>query len=268
MSIHLDTGFCYRDPEVTFEDVFDHLHAWRAQLREMHQADLARLLARDTSRMIDREATAALLRAEVTPSANPLSAVRNDIIDRQRRIRTSGLRDPEVDFEFQVVIYPESGIFLGLVFCEQSRWIRSFLDDPNLSSMPYWDNTDRPDELSEADWDARRDLWLGIFDRDPHGRASQAGATFEMSPPNIFPPIEMIVEAQPRFEDRMDHIAREIVMDRAIPRDMEVNDAIHKISQMQSRMDTPAGRAARVNLAHEIAPLLKPVLSEQDLKGW
>lgn len=267
MSINLTTGFSYSNPETSLEAVFAHLHGWRAQLRDAHQRKLAQLMARDAARIIDRAAAAGLLGSAAEAPGTPMSQVRADIEDRQRRIRASGFRDPEVDFDTQVVIFPTGDIIMGMVFCEQPDWIDALLDDPMIEPKPYWDSSDRPDTLTDADWVARRAIWMHILDRDPFGRPAQAGLSFEMSPPHIFPNIGQIVSDQPSFESRVDFIAREAVLARALAEEAGAEDALQMVIKMQSQMDSPKGRAARASLAHKIAPLLAPHLSAGDFSG-
>lgn len=267
MSINLSTGFAYRDPDTTLEVAFVHLHEWRARLRDAHQHALARLMARDASRIIDRAAAAALLGSTMEAPGTPLVRVRADIEDRQRQIRSSGLRDPEVDFEVQVVLFPTEDLVMGLIFCEQPDWVDELLSDPRIEPKPYWDSSDRPDMLTDADWQARRAIWMRILDRDPYGRPAQAGLTFEMSPPPIFPDINLVVSEQPGFESRVDFIAREAVLTRALAEEAEAGDSLQRAIQIQAQMDSPKGRAARASLAHKIAPMLASELSLNDFRG-
>lgn len=84
-----------------------------------------------------------------------------DFTHRQAEIRRTKMRDPEVDFSFEVAILPhlESGELLGIVYSEKSKFFDKFLELDFVEPFPYWNSTDRPDELTDEEWEKRGEIW-------------------------------------------------------------------------------------------------------------
>lgn len=267
MTIDLPNGFSYRDPDIDFETIFLHLDDWRARLYSAHQQCLARIMARNASRLIDRIATSSLFISRPEEPTSPLNLVRTDIKDRQSRLKATGMKDPEIDFTTQVIIFPNNGNFWGLLICEQSNWRDAFFLDRMIEPKPYLDSMECPDDLTDADWMARRDIWESLLERDVCRRPSHAGVIFELTPPPIFPDIRSILSELPAFNSRIDFIAREIILERSAMQTTDPSDSLAIALVSASEMETPKGRRARGALAHQIAPRLKMHLSEADLRG-
>jgi len=68
-------------------------------------------------------------------------------------------RDPEFDFSCEIVFIPVKSQVLGIPYTEQEEHIKIIESMPGYEEYGYWNNTDRPDNLSEARWDKRRDDW-------------------------------------------------------------------------------------------------------------
>lgn len=62
---------------------------------------------------------------DLTPS-NPLYRARTEITNRQRMIKSSDLRDPEVDFEMKVTFIETCGLLLCLLHTEQKELCKLF----------------------------------------------------------------------------------------------------------------------------------------------
>lgn len=66
----------------------------------------------------------------------------------------------------RVKIYPPLEGVEGLLgFVENKEYFSDLLKSPLIEDYSYWDNTDRPEEVSEEEWDERRENWNLILDR-------------------------------------------------------------------------------------------------------
>lgn len=78
---------------------------------------------------------------------------------RQQKIKSSGYRDPEVDTEFSISFFPWANYFLGICHVEEYKWFDLWLTQENVHEFIYYDNTDKPDNVSEVDWEKRDVIW-------------------------------------------------------------------------------------------------------------
>ncbi|MCH6469874.1 hypothetical protein [Sinomonas terrae] len=62
-------------------------------------------------------------------------------------------------FEASIGDDPETGRLHLLVFADNPQYENTLDDMEGVEEYGYWNNTDRPDGLSEAEWDARREAW-------------------------------------------------------------------------------------------------------------
>jgi hypothetical protein len=117
-----------------------------------------RWMARRAARMLDD----ATLKGEKVE--RPLHTAWCEMDDRQREVRRTQRRDPEIDFEFQLWLWPLADRTLVNVHTEQPEF-RALIDGTTfVEDHAYWDNVD-PDENVPADrWEERaqdwRDAWL------------------------------------------------------------------------------------------------------------
>lgn len=270
MSIRLHTGFVFTDRNIDIHAALAIIDRWRATFRNWHRQELAALIARDATEFIDTEALRDLFPGTPERIDAPASTARDRIRARQKDIRATGLRDPQVDFDFSLSLHPHQDGLYGLVFSERQNWIDSFLESAEITRLPYWDNTDRPEHLDAAQWAARGDLWKSILDRDPSGRPAQAGFTAEMSPADTLgPPIEDLVDAQPTLDRRIELMAQHLYVDREIIAIHGVDGAppIATISRIHCEITSEAGRGKLQQLRSEIAPRLKDRLERDDFLG-
>jgi hypothetical protein len=80
--------------------------------------------------------------------------------ERVKKIRAEMRRDPEVDWEFTVSFAPtDDGRWLGIPFCEKSSLIDLLKSRAWYGEYAYWNNTDRPDGVTEEEWESRRSEW-------------------------------------------------------------------------------------------------------------
>lgn len=85
-------------------------------------------------------------------------------------------------FSFTVMRDPDTGKRYGIAHAARRRLIEAFMGLDGISEFGYWDNTDRPDHVTEDEWDLRRDTWDRMV---PWGvPALRLGYTFTLRPEN------------------------------------------------------------------------------------
>lgn len=143
------------------------------------------------------------------------------IWDRQRKIVATRQRDPEVDFETSVVLYPvpilvdkHKGL-LARFFTEHEEITDLWEGIPKVHAYPYWNNTDRPEELTKRQWDQRARTWEKTLDRGPGMIFEFCGNFYDNSLP--VPMKDEVIAAFPSFDDRVDLIIDNLAVDEKFP---------------------------------------------------
>ncbi|MFW6219340.1 MAG: hypothetical protein ACOC33_00600 [bacterium] len=83
----------------------------------------------------------------------------NEYKKRSDKIKQTKQRDPLYDFEFEIVFIPIKNKILCLLYTEQSNFIKIWENQSEIEEYGYWNNTDKPENLSEKDWDKRKIDW-------------------------------------------------------------------------------------------------------------
>ena len=92
-------------------------------------------------------------------SLNFLSAAALQIADEQDEVRIKRYRKPDADVSAEVVLIPWGRDVLGIVYTER-RVVRDLLKAlPGYEAFAYWNNDEKPEGLSVADWEQRAKTW-------------------------------------------------------------------------------------------------------------
>lgn len=79
--------------------------------------------------------------------------------NEQNKIKTIGARNPRFDFDFEVVFIHSSQKILCLLYTEKREFVNIWESQPGVEEYGYWNNSDKPENLSEKDWDKREIDW-------------------------------------------------------------------------------------------------------------
>lgn len=90
---------------------------------------------------------------------NPLSAAWFYLAEEERKGRRENTRHPATDLETSWTIIPANGKTYCILFTEHDRLRRIFKRATGATPYPYWNNTDRPSNLTQKAWEARGDEW-------------------------------------------------------------------------------------------------------------
>jgi hypothetical protein len=98
---------------------------------------------------------------------------------RQKILKEKGLKAPHIDTEFNVVLIPTQNIVLGIVYTAHNEWYNAWCEHPGVKEYYYWNNADKPDEISEEEWEKRESDWQ-VLDYKP---TSMQGFSIELVDP-------------------------------------------------------------------------------------
>ena len=108
----------------------------------------------------------------------------SNVWDECQRDLKRGVRMPWADTEFKLTVFPCSRHgYLGIAYVEHPDWFDDFCKSEFVSDFSYYNNTDHPEDITQADWDARWDAWKYVLGRDGNGIPSMCGFTIDVTDP-------------------------------------------------------------------------------------
>lgn len=97
------------------------------------------------------------------PSKNekycPLLETKFEIDGKFYDIERTNTRNPEYDFGFDVTFIPTETKILTLIYTEQLEYINIFNSFLDVHPYPYYNNIDKPSNISESEWESRSLEW-------------------------------------------------------------------------------------------------------------
>lgn len=66
---------------------------------------------------------------------------------------------PEFDLKSEIYIFPIENKTLGMTFIKNKNLYETFMNLPEVSEYGYWNNVDKPEDISEKEWDIREKDW-------------------------------------------------------------------------------------------------------------
>lgn len=268
MSTSIPNGFRFRTTDLG--EVMALLDRWRRRVRADAVRMAAEWLAREGVDLID----GAVASGREVPEQPLVEAGKrwNGLRENLQKRR----REPEVDYDFQIGILPHDGALYGILHTEQRAWRKDWFAEDLVEPMPYWNGTDGPEDMSEADWDARGRLWDAIM---PSGIPANHGLTADLHDPWFMkPPPEAVLAALPSFEDRVRGTAYDQVVlarQRALREARGGNDDDPTTHAMQDYLrarrwaaKAPEGQAAVAAEEARLRDLLPREVTHFMFLGW
>jgi len=154
MSTKIYTGFRFVEP--TLLKLYGWINEFRTELRPVVETAHKRWVTTLAVRKLDMDTldNAALSKPKYLQDAY------DEFTRRVKEIRRTKVRDSDVDYELELSILPMSARkVLGIVFCEQQDMVNLWMGKQFVEDYAYWDNTDKPDEVTEAQWEKRGKDW-------------------------------------------------------------------------------------------------------------
>ena len=108
---------------------------------------------------------------------SPAYSAWTTIQERRRKVKVTNLRDPLVDDEFTLVVYPSSDGLLILPFTE--NYLSVLKNSKFIKPFGYWDNVDPEEGVSDGDWNRRKLIWQEFLGSDFENSPARAGLTRE-----------------------------------------------------------------------------------------
>ena len=197
----------------TLESFLAAVQAWRA-LFERKASDLARaFVVQHAVRSFDKIQLG--LKQPTKPDL--LFTAQMALLDRQTEVIATKKRDTAVDFGMTVVLFPINSRLLAIPFIENRELAELWRKQAWWREFGYWNNTDRPDNVSDSQWDEREALWekvLGPDCRSPAEKGYSVTVVAEHFGGMCHIPDESVTTYLPSLEQRAKAIAFEVYLDK------------------------------------------------------
>lgn len=132
----------------------------RESVRLLAGGSMAQRIAADAVRVIDLHALGRPIPADLRYEGDsPLVWAMTRAMDRYRAVRRTSVRDPEYDPECEVGVWPHADMAYLNVCTERGEYLPVLASLPGVEPYPYWDNNDRPPEVTAAQWARRGAAW-------------------------------------------------------------------------------------------------------------
>ena len=190
------------------------------------------------------------------------------VMDAFRKALKSDVRNPSYDFGMNVCIIPHNNKIFALLFTEKNEYRTLWEGQPWVSKYPYWNNCDKPRNVSYRAWNVRYKEWMAALGKD--AVPSRVGFTFEFVSAYTDMPKRLDILAKlnnSSVRNRATALARMALINRYAARVKMPNTS--KILEYCSRLSGNLDDMKKVDeLASKIAPKLKSRFTESDLSDY
>jgi len=189
---------------------------------------------------------------------NYLSKANREMMDRQREVRKTRERDPLVDFEAEIAIFPFENSFYGIYYSEQKEFYDNLIKQEKVSEFSYFNNTDRPKHIKAKEWKDRERIWDAIF--EGNSLPCEAGFTKKYNSNSYGIDIDALLDNWqnfiPKYEKRIKYWSSIIYADREFKKLQPEEKNIISTYMRIDRDDSEQAQAAREEIKNELRDLL------------
>lgn len=177
--------------------------ATKANIQKLVDEKNAKVVSKRVSDYIDR----IVLQLATNPGTEltndeltdyPASDINRDVRKEQETCRGGLSREPSIDCDVELIVnmHEKSGALLCRIQEERVGAHDAFLASPGFADFGYWDNSERPEDISGKSWARRGRLWQEACD-SPESKAF----SFKWVP--SFLEKEALIAALPSFDSRV-----------------------------------------------------------------
>lgn len=146
--------------------MFGLLHQLRTSITPVYERLYTAAVVRQATFDADDILRGATNEAGTTKTTSPLTSAVFAVDRAHHQIAKTGQRNPRLDFNFEVVAMPDPHDHhssYAIIYTEQDEYRKVWQDLYNVEPFGYWNNTDRPDDITDDEWDSRRRTWNRVI---------------------------------------------------------------------------------------------------------
>lgn len=193
----------------------------------------------------------------------------NTFLEKEEEFRkVPRRRDVGFDFEFEVCFIPIHHKLLAAIFTEQKVLVKAWESIKGVRDYHYQDSTDKPENVSDREWDRRGKDWNEALGQMTFG---ERGLVNEIKPPSPFffthDEIPNVLKHVPSLEKRVDHWAKEMFIQEKLdkkypnPKDREWGEVFRIIDSFK----TEEGQKSIESKRADIQSKLKPEITKETI---
>lgn len=245
MSTKIYTGF--RLSPCTWEEAHRRFMDFRQELAAIIYDERQQQCAEACARLVDRRQ----LGMELASDRSVFSAVASEVAEEQHR-------EP---LRFDISVFPHDGRIFGMTFgreAHEALWFSLHF----VQRWGYWNNTDRPDDVSERRWAERRRTWDRILgDRTPAMAGFLVQCVDRCLPSS---PLGGVLRRIPSLDRRAKDMAIDLLYEQRCDRAAGPASAFMAFRKW---LATPEGQGQLAAEQKRIRGLLAPVITKEMLIG-
>lgn len=176
------------------------------------------------------------LSRSATPQS-PYRAAYQEYLNGHKNL-AKGLRAVDIDTSFEVIYFPYHGQVYGIYYTEDRDFSTHWMSQPEIHDFHYQNNTDRPDRISEDDWEHRRHIWKSLF-ASPLSTPALCGLTSTILPDTLSPEFETFEETYLTYAPSLDSRAQAIGYQAALNRLMTAPFSFEEFHRVERLLRTP-----------------------------
>lgn len=275
MSTKIYTGFRIRNTNLL--DMQQRIELFRLHANAVAADDQVRLIARMLAEKTDDLALKGeLSNLSVDERKQKIKElmwkVHSDILDRQHRVAQTMHRDVEIDFSFEICFVPiDPSKVIGMYFTEQPKLGKLWMSMPGVEDYHYQNQVDRPEDIPEAEWDKRGEVWHQVLGHHaPADRMFTARIVeIESCPYEIFDPkkLSLVQQYTPGLDARAEERAIIQVANERFQSLPEKERSARMVSNYMNAASYACSDEAAPRVAEIKAGILR-ALSESIPKEW
>lgn len=265
MSTKIYTGYHLGNP--TFFELNNLLNDYRKKVEEIMLGLYVEDFAKKTVEIVDGLSFGNLAHR---PAENSImSSVYWDMVDQIRKGEASDSRLEGLDLTARVWVFPIDGAILAYVGTEHGEYLEAFGAMPGVKEYGYWDNSDKPDEVTEEEWGQREKDWgKALFKHT----LSECGPSYHFSSKGNVGRSkgleEQVIAALPSHRNRATAIADNILHNERhgkayevlhAQEDFSISDLTRLYREFRNWLETEEGKAAREKKILEVLPQVKVI---------
>lgn len=201
----------YYIPWMKLEELHQFMREFMGKINTESEEILNKTVAEMATRSYDSYTLGLLKGKKLSEQACPLVQAYTDLMTRNRAFKDKGVRDPFTDFGCAVCFIPakEYNKIFCLLYSDQKSYDKIWEEMPGVVEYSYWNNTDKPDEISERDWNVRGLGWESVLGET--GIPADVGFTIECGSKGL-PFRERVEELIPPFDERVDDMVESVIL--------------------------------------------------------
>lgn len=238
------------------EPVFERLYATKVLEIAISIADYAAML--DNGLYVRKDVGKEILKAIDDPKSSPLWSAKMIVDERSYKIERTQIRDMDYDFDCKITFVSIVDKILTMIFTEQKALQDVFESFSNVHRYGYWNNSDRPDDVSEEEWDQRAKDW------DIVGIPAMVGLSIQCTPvylPLLSWDLLFSIAQHPSYEARVNHNVFNMMLKQYIEENSAAEprpaDWFRLIAGTKEWMRTEAGQSVKAGFEDKVKSILK-----------